>query len=258
MPWQGVFEKMEIQRLFKSVRWSALPSLIQRLYPSRCLMCGRPGRDGADLCGYCHQQLPFNQTACIQCALPLPRSAGNAAVCGRCQKKPPFYDQAFSVFSYQQPVIWLIQQLKFNGKLVHARLLGELLAECECVAKMSVNESVCILPVPLFKKRLRRRGFNQSIELARALSKKTGWPMELNKVVRVRETSAQTGLDAKARRKNIRGAFAVVEALAHKHVVLIDDVVTTGSTVNELARVLKKAGVEKITVLSLARAPLNR
>lgn len=258
MPWQGVFEKMEMQRLFKSVRWSALPSLIQRLYPSRCLMCGRPGRDGADLCGHCHQQLPFNQTACTQCALPLPPGIGNAAVCGRCQKKPPHYDQAFSVFSYQQPVIWLIQQMKFNGKLVHARLLGELLAECECVASMSVNESVCILPVPLFKKRLSQRGFNQSIELARALSKKTGWPMELNKVVRVRETSAQTGLDAKARRKNIRGAFAVVEALAHKHVVLIDDVVTTGSTVNELARVLKKAGVEKITVLSLARAPLNR
>ncbi|MDA3868729.1 MAG: ComF family protein [Gammaproteobacteria bacterium] len=258
MPRQGVYEKMEMQRLFKSVLRSVIPSAIQRLYPPRCLMCGRPGRDGADLCEHCHQQLPFNQTACAHCALPLPPNTDADAVCGRCQKKPPHYDQAFSAFSYQQPVIWLIHQLKFNGKLVHARLLGELLAECECVASMSVSESICILPVPLFRKRQRRRGFNQTIELARALSKKTGWPMELNRAVRVRETSAQTGLDAKARRKNIRGAFAVVETLAHKHVVLIDDVVTTGSTVNELSRVLKKAGVEKITVLSLARAPLNR
>lgn len=258
MPRQGVYEKMEMQRLFKSVLRSVIPSAIQCLYPPRCLMCGRPGRDGADLCEHCHQQLPFNQTACTHCALPLPPNTDASAVCGRCQKKPPHYDQAFSAFSYQQPVIWLVQQLKFNGKLVHARLLGELLAGSDGVKNIVAGESVCILPVPLFKKRLRRRGFNQSIELARALSKKTGWPMELNRVVRVRETSAQIGLDAKARRKNIRGAFAVVEALAHKHVVLIDDVVTTGSTVNELSRVLKKAGVEKITVLSLARAPLNR
>lgn len=258
MPRQGVYEKMEMQKWFKSVLRKALDSAIQRLYPPRCLMCGRPGRDGADLCEHCHQQLPFNKAACISCALPLPPNTSESAICGRCQKKPPYYDQAFSVFSYEQPVVWLIQQLKFNGKLVHARLLGELLADLACVEKVIVDEDVCILPVPLHKNRLRLRGFNQSIELARALSKKTGWPMELNKVVRMRETSAQTGLDAKARRKNIRGAFAVVEALVHKQVVLVDDVVTTGSTVNELSRVLKKAGVEKITVLSLARAPLNR
>ncbi|MCK5001429.1 MAG: ComF family protein [Gammaproteobacteria bacterium] len=244
---------MDIQGFFSSIARSA----VQLLYPPRCLMCARPGLDGVDLCEHCHQQLPFNQIACMACALPLPPNISEGAVCGRCQKKPPRYDQAFSLFSYEQPVIWLIQQLKFNEKLAHARLLGELIAESDCVTKISDDEGVCILPVPLFKKRLRQRGFNQSIELARALSKKTGWPMELQRVQRVRETSAQTGLDAKERRKNIRGAFEVLEALPQKHVVIIDDVVTTGSTANELSRVLKKAGVEKITVLSLARAPLR-
>jgi len=245
---------MDIKRLFQS----SLRYGLQLLYPPRCLLCASPGVDGADLCQHCYQSLPFNQTACVSCALPLPVGTSISAVCGRCQKKPLYYDQAFSVFSYEQPVIWLIQQLKFNERLTHARLLGDLLADSDCVEEIKAEEDICILPVPLFKKRLRQRGFNQSIELARALSKKTGWPMELKAVERVRDTSAQTGLDAKARRKNIRGAFTVVEPLAQKQVLIIDDVVTTGSTVNELSRVLKKSGVERITVLSLARAPLNR
>ena len=245
---------MDIQRFF----YPAIQACVQLLYPPRCLMCGGAGRDGMDLCEHCHQTLPFNRTACVVCALPLPPSTPEGSVCGRCQNKPSHYDEAFSVFSYQQPVIWFIQQLKFNDRLTHARLLGDLLAASDCVEGISSDEAVCILPVPLFKKRLRQRGFNQSIELARALSKKMRWPIDLNAVQRVRETVSQTGLDAKARRRNIRGAFKVVEVLSHKHVVIIDDVVTTGSTANELARVLKKSGVEKITVLSLARAPLGR
>ncbi|MES0328473.1 MAG: ComF family protein [Gammaproteobacteria bacterium] len=254
MPRQGVFEKMDIKGLF----YSAVHSGVPLIYPPRCLLCGGAGCQGMDLCEHCHQTLPFNHTACVVCALPLPPNTSEGSVCGRCQKKPPHYDEAFSVFSYEQPVIWFIQQLKFNDRLTHARLLGDLLAASDCIEQISADEAVCILPVPLFKKRLRERGFNQSIELARALSKKTRWPIDLNAVQRVRETVSQTGLDAKARRRNIRGAFEVVEVLSHKHVVIIDDVVTTGSTVNELSRVLKKLGVERISVLSLARAPLGR
>ncbi|MCK4705030.1 MAG: ComF family protein [Gammaproteobacteria bacterium] len=245
---------MDIKGFF----YLAVHSGVQLLYPPRCLLCGSAGRDGMDLCEHCQQSLPFNHTACVVCALPLPPNIPEGAVCGRCQKKSPYYDQAFSVFSYQQPVIWLIQQLKFNDRLTHARLLGDLLATSDCMERIADDEDVCILPVPLFEKRLRERGFNQSIELARALSKKTEWPLELHRVQRVRETVSQTGLDAKARRKNIRGAFEVVEPLSQKHVVIIDDVITTGSTANELSRVLKKSGVERVTVLSLARAPLNK
>lgn len=245
---------MDVQKVFRSI----VRSGVHLLYPPRCLLCDSAGVDDADLCEHCYQQLPFNKTACVTCALPLPSNTSAGAICGRCQKKPPLYDEAFSVFGYEQPMVWLIQQLKFNEKLAHVRLLGELVADSDCVKKIAELEDVCILPVPLHKKRLRQRGFNQSIELARALSKKTGWSMELHCVQRIRDTTAQTGLDAKARRKNIRGAFEVVEALSQKHVLIVDDVVTTGSTVNELSRVLKKSGVEKVTVLSLARAPLNK
>ncbi len=242
---------MDIKTLFFSVVHSAA----RVLYPSRCLLCGLPGQADLDLCQHCYQQLPFNLTACSRCALPLPENILTGSVCGRCQKKPPYYDDAFSLFSYQQPIIYLIQQLKFKYRLAHARMLGDLLNVAW--AKKQVNQhDVCILPVPLYKSRLRQRGFNQSIELARALSKTTGWPMELHRVQRLRETISQTGLDAKERRKNIRGAFKVIESLAQKQVLIIDDVVTTGSTVNELSRVLKQAGVEHVTVLSLARAPL--
>jgi len=244
---------MDIKDMF----YLAIHLGVQLLYSPRCLLCGITGHDGMDLCVHCHQSLPFNYEACTVCALPLPPGTPDGAVCGHCQKKTPHYDQVLSVFSYQYPVIWLIQQLKFNEKLVHARLLGDLLVNSDCIDRI-VGDDVCLLPVPLFKKRLRQRGFNQSIELARALSKKMDWPMELQRVQRVRETSAQTGLDAKERQKNIRGAFEVLEPLPYKHVLIVDDVVTTGSTVNELSRVLKKSGVERITVLSLARAPLAR
>ena len=254
MPRQGVFEKMDIKGLF----YSAVQSGVLLIYPPRCLLCGSEGCQGKDLCEHCQQTLPFNHMACVVCALPLPQNTSDGSVCGRCQKMPPHYDEAFSVFSYQQPVIWLIQQLKFNDRLTHARLLGDLLAASDCIERIASDKAVCILPVPLFKKRLRERGFNQSIELARALSKKTRWPIDLNAVQRVRETVSQTGLNAKARRRNIRGAFEVVEPLQHKHVVIIDDVVTTGSTANELSRILKKSGVERISVLSLARAPLGK
>ena len=254
MPRQGVFEKMDIKGLF----YSAVHTGTQLLYPPRCLLCGFEGCDGKDLCEYCYQSLPYNHSACVVCALPLPADSSEGAVCGRCQKKPPYYDQALSVFSYQQPIIWLIQQLKFNERLTHAQLLGQLLADSSCIKRIAIDEGICLLPVPLYKKRLRQRGFNQSIEAARTLAKNTGWSMALHSVQRVCETAAQTGLDAKERRKNIRGAFEVIGPLPQKHVLIVDDVITTGSTVNELSRVLKKSGVERITVLSLARAPLNK
>jgi ComF family protein len=112
----------------------------------------------------------------------------------------------------------------------------------------------CIVPVPLSKKRLRQRGFNQSAELARAVSKNYPIPLNLHAIARGRDTRAQTGLHRQQRLQNIRGAFDQVRAMDAGHVAILDDVVTTGSTVNELARVLKRAGVERVDVWSIARA----
>ena len=233
--------------------------VVQWVYPPRCLLCdGRGqcvGSKAMDLCQYCQQQLPFNQRVCLRCALPLPAASPVTALCGRCQKKSPAFDCSFSLFRYEQPVVWLIQQLKFNQRLSHTRLLGELMAQhvVQSLAARALKPQ-CILPVPLHNKRLRQRGFNQSIELARPVAKQTGLPLLLGHVERTRPTQAQTGLDARQRRKNIRGAFKLRRPILYDHVAILDDVVTTGSTVNELARVLKKAGVKRVDVWSIARA----
>ncbi len=234
---------------------SGLSYLIQRVYPPRCLLCGhsgqKQGHEAVDLCGHCQHQLPYNDTACLRCALPLPAETASGNICGRCQKKPPAFDSSYSLFVYEQPAVWLIQQLKFNDRLVHARLLGSMLAR----KVQKVGElPQCIIPVPLFRHRLRQRGFNQSVELAKPVAKQNGLPLELNLVERVRPTESQTGLDAKQRRKNIKGAFRITAAIPYQNVAIIDDVVTTGSTVNELARVLKRAGVRNVVVWSIARA----
>lgn len=238
------------------IRWG-----IRWIYPPRCLLCGGKGMEKRDICGFCYSRLPDNLSACIRCALPLPADLLNSKniVCGRCQKKPPAFDYSVSLFRYEEPVVWLIKQLKFNERLSHAKLLGEMLAERVkhgAAQKNTVYNTIpeCILPVPLYKKRLRKRGFNQSIELARLVAKQAGLPLELNMVERVRETEAQTGLDAGQRRKNLRSAFKVVGSVKYNHVVIVDDVVTTGSTVNELALVLKRAGVKRVDVWSITRA----
>ncbi len=233
---------------------AGLNYLVQWVYPPRCLLCGhtgqKQGHEAVDLCGHCQQRLPFNETACLSCALPLPRGIGPEAICGQCQNKPPAFDASFSLFCYEQPVVWLVQQLKFNDRLAHARLLGNMLAQR---VEACVDRPQCIIPVPLFNKRLRQRGFNQSVELAKPVAKKTGLPLELSLAIRTRPTESQTGLDAKQRRKNIKGAFKTIRHVPYRHVAIIDDVVTTGSTVNELARVLKKSGVNRVDVWSIAR-----
>jgi ComF family protein len=132
-------------------------------------------------------------------------------------------------------------------------LLKKLQEEIPCVDELPD----CLLPVPLHSSRLRQRGFNQSIEIARVIAKRLQIPIVHDAVIRRRSTESQTGLTAKQRQKNIRGAFDVVGDLAGKHVLIIDDVVTTGSTVNELAKVLKRKGVKRVGVLSIARAPIK-
>jgi ComF family protein len=124
----------------------------------------------------------------------------------------------------------------------------------DAIDKNAIELPDCILPVPLYKKRLRLRGYNQSIELARPVANRLDIPLDLQSVKRVRDTQSQTGLDKKQRRKNIRAAFEIVEPLSAQHVAVVDDVVTTTSTTNELAYILKKSGVERVDVWSIARA----
>ncbi len=221
------------------------------LLPTTCTLCGQHGQESLALCKECHNDLIFIENSCSQCSLPLPATAsGNR--CGQCQQHPPAFDNAICLFAYRPPVSQLIQGLKFHDKLGHARLLGTLLA-------MSLSERVqawpdCILPVPLSDKRMRQRGFNQSLELARPIGRRLNIPIAPGLVRRVRHTEPQIELKYQQRRSNIRDAFQLSGASVPTHVAIIDDVVTTGSTCNEMATVLKTAGVERVDVWSIARA----
>jgi ComF family protein len=233
-------------------RAGLLQRLISTVYPPRCVLCGSPGFNDMDLCEACHQGLPWIGFACLQCAIPLAEHGSDRLKCGQCLKKPPAFDRSLSLFSYEKEAVTLIRQLKFNEKLAYSRLLGNLLADA--IDQNAIELPDCILPVPLYWKRLKQRGFNQSIELARPLANAFNIPLDIRSVKRVRDTHSQTELDKQQRRKNIRAAFEIVEPLCAQHVVVVDDVVTTTSTVNEVARLLKRAGIRRVDVWSIARA----
>jgi len=202
--------------------------------------------------------LPHNECCCVRCALPLAEEVGATAMCGRCINKAPAFDYAYSLFRYEDDIIRLIHQLKFSEKISYARSLGELLLLMIRAELPNVKQLPdCLLPVPLHPARLRQRGFNQSIEIARIISRRLQIPIEYDAVIRQRKTTSQTGLDAQQRQKNIRDAFEVATEIKAKHILIIDDVMTTGATVNELARLLKKYNVTRVGVLSVARAPLK-
>jgi len=238
-------------------------NLLSALFPSRCILCRQTVRIAAinpniEVCLDCYQALPHNDNSCTRCALPLPVDIGNQSSCGRCIKKAPSYDYSGSVFRYEGDIINLIHQLKFGEKISHARSIGEVLLafyENVLLAKHGVPD--CIVPVPLHAKRLRERGYNQSSEIARVIAKRLKVPIAYDAVIKKHSTLAQSGLNAKERQKNIKNAFSVMNVEDYKHVLVIDDVVTTGSTVNEMAKALKKSGIERVGVLSIARAPVK-
>jgi ComF family protein len=223
--------------------------ILDWLYPPTCLLCGDPGSDRLDLCKPCADSLPYLEVTCPRCALPL--ASSGPSLCGACQKKPPAFDAAFALFHYQEPIRHLIHALKFTARYAGARLLGALLAE-RLAGRNDLPEA--IIPVPLHAGRYRERGFNQAIEIARTAARRLEIPLDLRACRRIRATAAQAQLPAKERRKNLRRAFAARPDLSHRHVAILDDVVTTGTTVNELAKVLRQAGAERIEIWACARA----
>jgi len=221
------------------------------LLPRTCVLCGQAGQETLALCCECHNDLKIIENSCQLCAIPLPQSA-QGGLCGKCIHEPPAFDSSISLFAYETPVSQLIQSLKFHQKLAHAHLLGNLLATHIAARQLPLPD--CILPVPLHAKRLRERGFNQSLELARPVSRALGIPIAQNLLQRVRHTPAQSQLKFRERAKNVRKAFALKAATVPAHIAILDDVVTTGATCNAIAVSLKKAGAEKIEIWSIARS----
>ena len=219
------------------------------LFPPTCLLCGDAGTAGRDLCLACFESLPFNFPACPRCALPLPLETD--IPCGNCQKHPPAYDRSLALFRYEEPVRHLIHALKFQARYACARLMGGLLADK--LVGLEEQPSI-IIPVPLHPSRYHERGYNQSLEIARTLSNRLDIPVDYQSCIRLNATQPQTELTAVQRRRNIKNAFTIAKPLKATRVAILDDVVTTGATVNELAKVLRKAGIERIDVWACARA----
>ena len=186
----------------------------------------------------------------LLCAMPL--SASKEGVCGGCLNHASPLDSSMIPFLYGAPLDHLLLGLKFSQQLTNAHLLGGLMADAIVTRGDELPD--CILPVPLHHSRLRERGYNQALELARPIAKQLGVPLAEGLAIRVKHTAAQSSLEKKDRLRNIKGVFAVRGELPD-HIAIIDDVVTTGSTVNELARVLRCGGAKRVVVWACARVP---
>jgi ComF family protein len=173
-------------------------------------------------------------------------------VCGYCLEVPPTYDEAVAIIEYVEPAAGMIQRLKFGGDLAYARSLGKLMA-IE-LARRVINRPQMIIPVPLHPSRLVARGFNQAVELARPLAQHFGMPLDRSACARVRATGEQSRLNAVERRTNVKNAFRVIRPLIGADVAVIDDVMTTGSTLDAMAQALKRAGARRVAVWVCARA----
>jgi ComF family protein len=167
------------------------------------------------------------------------------------QKHLPEYDSTQALLVYENPVSYLIRALKFNAHYPCARLLGMLMAE---KLSASSDKPEQIIPVPLHPQRYHQRGFNQAIEIARPIAGILNIPLNLTCCSRTLNTPPQARLSANERKKNLKNAFSVVKAPPAEHIAILDDVVTTGSTVDELAKALRKAGIKRIDVWACARA----
>lgn len=238
---------MERYRLRLS-QW--LPLLQSWLYPGCCMLCGSASPAHRDLCEYCHLQLPFNHTACPQCANPLPI----AQLCPSCDQQPPPFAASQVPFRYEFPISTLLKRLKFQHQLAVARLIGELMAEH--LSHAPIVRPDCIIPIPLHPSRLRQRGFNQSLELAKILSKTLNIPIDCHSCQRIVPTVSQTELTAQQRGLNVQQAFRLRRMVSYSRVAIVDDIMTTGHTVGALSQCLTAAGVEHVQIWAAARAYL--
>ena len=222
----------------------ALKQLKSSLLPGSCLLCGADSRNQL-LCPDCTNDLPpLPAYRCPQCN----EQTTHGERCGACLKEAPHFDRVTAAFRYDFPIDRIIQALKYGHQLSVAGWLGNLLA-----SRLVASEHDLILPLPLHPQRLAERGFNQSMEIARTLSKVLDRPVQHEHLLRTRATQPQADLPHKERQKNVRGAFECLCDYSDQRILLVDDVMTTGATLNECARILKIHGAKTVTVAVAAR-----
>ena len=225
--------------------------LLESALPASCLLC-HDATGGAILCSGCAAELPLlPQARCPVCAAPTPASA----VCGQCLQKHPHFDATYAVWRYDFPLDKLIQAYKYGHQLALSRFFGEALKEVLPLPAVADRRPTWdrIIPLPLSEARLRQRGYNQSLELARPLGRHLGVPLDSGICSRPRHTQPQAELPLAGRAKNIRNAFACHGSLAGQALLLIDVVLSIGASLIECARTLKLHGAARVDVAVLAR-----
>ncbi|MET0983067.1 MAG: ComF family protein [Telluria sp.] len=241
------------------MRWprALLPALANALLPCSCALCGELAAHV--VCGHCRARYATPQgSRCPCCANPLGPGTHAGLRCGACLAEPPAFDATVAAVDYAAPLDALVLGLKFGAQLPLAPMFGELLRDAVLVQPgWALPDVLC--PVPLGPRRLRERGFNQALEIARPLARALGIGLQPRLATRVVETVAQSGVSPRERARNIRGAFEVAPGMAQlvhgRHVGVVDDVMTSGHTLNELAVTLKAAGAARVSNLVFARTP---
>jgi ComF family protein len=227
--------------------------MLDELLPSTCTLCGGKSHDA--LCTRCCKQYADGYAArCTCCAIRLPEFS-QYSVCGSCLSHPTAFDLTFAASDYAPPIDRLLQALKFHANLPLAKAFGRLLSELP----VPPHNADLIIAVPLSLDRLAERGFNQSLEIARALAQHWKLPLATDVCLRVKHTQTQASLPVHQRRVNMRNAFAVQNSqlIIGKRILLVDDVMTTGHTLNELAHCLTRHGASNVTNVVVARTPLR-
>jgi len=225
-------------------------SIAQTLFGSTCLLCAASTHDDA-LCAGCFDDLPrLPAPVCTVCAIPIT----SGTVCGACLADPPHFDATVAPCAYAFPLDRLIQRFKYGPQLAAARALARIMLEATVVP----SRPDLIVPMPISRERLAERGFNQSLEVARLLGAGLDVPVAADACERVRHGVPQADLPFPERAKNVRGAFVCSADLSGRDVIVVDDVLTTGATLSELARVLKKRGAARVGTWVAARTLSHR
>lgn len=222
--------------------------------PRRCVFCGIVQAAGDPLtCSGCAADLPRASYQCPTCAQALAAAPADGVVCADCQARPPLLTAVVAPYRYEFPVDAAIKTYKFRRRLYYAPAFSELLRPAIAELPEGID---ALLPVPLHWLRHGIRGFNQAAEICSLLKKSTGLPLIRN-VRRLRATPYQSGLSARERRRNLHDAFAVRGTIRARHVLVVDDVITTGETCRQLAALLRTHGVSEVSVLAIARAQIK-
>ncbi|MCE0557355.1 MULTISPECIES: ComF family protein [unclassified Motilimonas] len=235
-----------------------LSQYAQRLLPLSCLLCQQGITTGL-VCHTCYQDLKQTYPHCLRCGLPL---TSTESMCGQCIRKPPKFSSLHACGLFQPPLNQLIYHLKYQKQSIYSYILGQLMAEkisAYTASSANITLPQALLPIPLHPRKERQRGFNQAQLIAEHCAKTLNLPCQSNWVKRVKNTTSQTQLNVKQRKRNMQQAFKVTALPAQlNHVAIIDDIVTTGATVDSLCKELQKAGVSQIEIWCICRTPTTR